>query len=940
MQDFRVRIVDVEPNPPLFMQGPISDEFVPGNLCDSMKCQQVVQGVTSVFHFAAKMGGMGTIHEANDFIIYSENHMMTINLLTASMKAGVRCFYYASSACVYPNSLQCDSGKNTSLREQDVWAGCTAPHPQGLYGLEKLNTEMILMQQKQKLDVRIARFHNIYGPGGAWNNGREKAPAAFLRKAYCLSRNKNETAKFEIWGDGSQRRSFLWIGDAVEAILHLFHSQIDEPINIGSAECITIQNLAEMALEVAGVDKDVVQFVYEKDKPIGVASRSSNNELVTSSLQWEPKVSIFDGMKKTGEWVKNQLQHTLKSHDSFRQSSLLVAYRESHLVDLNDAVTFGVLLPITSRGLDNQSSCLDHLENFALSFGETTWRDTQHLGGERFQAKFYLAMDEDDTFLLSPYKGEKENKPATVLKAKGLDNIKTIICSPGNICSIWRECAKAAWNDGCDYIGLMGDDVFLHDEGWMRQIHEEFKRLANVKDGDPFLYQLYRRWGCSTMLPCSLTNSVGGSNDSRYEKQHATEWSFETLDGAVEQASQWLDSEHCHAEKILTLDIIVPCYRVDLPILQKILELRSADTCSTMFIIIIDNPSSPKAFELETRYGHRVDVRIRRNTANIGASGSRNKGMNESAADWVLFLDDDVVPHPDLLVEAEKVIRKHPVSAGFIGNTVFPSAESIFTTAIRLSGITFFWDIATKIEEDVPWGVTANLIVRRNIRDGVTFNLSYPKTGGGEDVEFCLLKRKFALEHGRKSFIGAPAVIVTHPWWDNGMRSYRRCYMWSYGDGALIKRFPKNTYRDYSLNGAELLGMTAMVSIIAAIFQPLGSVIGTSTKVSLSIVIANVLHDCYRHLWRDAKRNDNLNTTLKGTIWYILAVIESAFIRMASEMGRLHGMLARREFPVIGTRFDWFTGRWGDGPKNEERRNSVQRLLIAAVVFCMIERID
>lgn len=291
--------------------------------------------------------------------------------------------------------------------------------------------------------------------------------------------------------------------------------------------------------------------------------------------------------------------------------------------------------------------------------------------------------------------------------------------------------------------------------------------------------------------------------------------------------------------------------------------------------------------------------------------------MDESSADWIAFLDDDIVPHLDLLIEAEKAIRKHPTAAGFVGNAQFPPSDTIFTTAVRIAGVTFFWDIATKISDDVPWGVTANLIARRNVRDEVKYSVIYPKTGGGEDIQFCRDKRAYS------------------PWWNNGGRSYRRFYMWSYGDGALVKRFPELSYWDHCFNSAEMLFLSVLSLTILPFLLPLPTAFLISTKFMASVVTANILHDLYRHLWRDAERHQTMNTTLAGPS-YVIAVFEGALIRMASEMGRLHGMMSRNELSMIGRRFDWFAGRWGDGPRAEEKKNSVQRATLTIAIFCYV----
>lgn len=397
--------------------------------------------------------------------------------------------------------------------------------------------------------------------------------------------------------------------------------------------------------------------------------------------------------------------------------------------------------------------------------------------------------------------------------------------------------------------------------------------------------------------------------------------------------------------RTITLDIVIPCYRVDLTILSRILALEASPSLSVMFIVIVDDPNSPNIPHLMNLFGHssRVDVRIRVNKTNLGASASRNRGMlEESAADWVHFLDDDIVPDKDLLLEDEKVIRARPNAAGFVGNCQFPIARTVFQSAIHLAGVTYFWDIATKMDTDIPWGVTANLIVRRR-DDGVVFDLRYPKTGGGEDIDFCRLKRAaFLQEEGGGCFEPAPNVVVEHPWWNEGKRSYWRFYMWSFGDGALVTRFPELTYRDWTVNTPEALVACFIVGL-GCVLCPSSSTSFTEKGIrfamaALSIVLANVLHDLYRHLVRHPERMKeiNLDPSLTGGLWLWIALVEATFIRIFSECGRLRGVVARKEWSSLGRRFDWFAWRYGNGPSMEERRNNVERIAVSLAIWAAL----
>jgi nucleoside-diphosphate-sugar epimerase/glycosyltransferase involved in cell wall biosynthesis len=922
-----------------------------------------------VLHFAANMGGMGTIHERNESQIYLENHLMTINIFNASVEAGVKHFFFASSACVYPWNLQSDECKDVSLRESDVYPS----NPQGLYGTEKLNSEQFLRSSKTNMLIQIARFHNVYGPRGAWSNGREKAPAAMLRKAFVATTLYRDHGvlcpEFEIWGNGEQRRSFLYIDDAVDGVISLLQSKYREPVNIGCNRSFTIRGLVDIAIQCAGSPPIKFRNTSPEDhspgvNTIGVVSRNSNNELAEEKLGWRPKYSLQEGLKVTGDWIGNQLRDLICQLPREEQLSALQELQKSYVMDLSDdLIHVAILLPVTSRGSRSQETCLKNLVTFSRSLVATTYRDTHEIGVPSFRFTIYLSIDHDDHFLLDP-----EWKAEMTLRTAGIVDIVTIVASheKGHICAHWRECARRAFEDRCNYFTLLGDDVTLKDQGWMRKVHEEFKRLQTDKgvpfgfgcvaftdttfpgmptfpvvhrthmeifsglvipevffnqDGDPFLFQLYRRWGCSSMIEARIENGVGGSDDARYDKKSASDWTFDTLDEAVTRVEDWLAGKVPSVKKLLTLDVVIPSYRVDPGFLDPILQLRCPETCSVMFIIIVDNPNAPSINLLQKKYGADPFVRIRVNKTNLGASASRNRGMKESAADWIHFLDDDIIPGDGLLIQTAKVILEHPNAAGFIGTSKFPIADNIFTTAIHLADVTYFWDIAQKRpkDRDLPWGVTANLITRRNA-DKIDFNLIFPKTGGGEDIDFCRKKRDWVVAkngEGSDGFCAAPAVVVTHPWWNCGRPSFWRFYGWGKGDGALIKLYPQFCYRDFTPSSGETLLLCIVVFLFGLLFPLDPAHRRQSLSLSLcgviAVVLANVSHSIYKATFPDYDRWEFQQCTVSG-FKYVAAIIVSAFIRMVSELGRTVGMLGRGEIWCLGKRFDWFAGGGGRDP--------------------------
>lgn len=251
-----------------------------------------------VFHFAANMGGMGFISKYQSDILQS-NARIDINMLDAASRYVER-FFYSSSACVYPEYKQ-DRVDVVPLKEEDAYPA----QPQDTYGWEKLMMEILLenYERESGFQTRVARFHNIFGPNGTWTGGREKAPAAMCRKVAEAKLNGNNF--IEIWGDGEQTRSFCYIDDLTEGVFRLMQSEHNKPLNIGQDRMITINQLADMVMNVAGVDLHK-RYV---SGPMGVRGRNSDNTKLREVLKWEPQISLEDGLKKTYEWIEEQIRN-------------------------------------------------------------------------------------------------------------------------------------------------------------------------------------------------------------------------------------------------------------------------------------------------------------------------------------------------------------------------------------------------------------------------------------------------------------------------------------------------------------------------------------------------------------------------------------------------------------------------------------------------------
>jgi len=271
------------------------DEFHLVDLRVYDNCVKVVQGCDHVFNLAADMGGMGFIQSNHSVILYN-NTMISFNMMEAARIANIKRFFYASSACIYPEFKQLDTQvEGGGLKEADAWPA----QPQDAYGLEKLVTEELAKHYCKDfgIETRVARFHNIYGPYGTWKGGREKAPAAFCRKVLTSQ------GEVEMWGDGKQTRSFTFIDDCVEGVLRLMKSDVREPLNIGSSEMVSMNEMMEM---VMGYENRPLSIKHIPG-PEGVRGRNSDNALILEKLGWEPTIKLQDGLRVTYFWIKGQI---------------------------------------------------------------------------------------------------------------------------------------------------------------------------------------------------------------------------------------------------------------------------------------------------------------------------------------------------------------------------------------------------------------------------------------------------------------------------------------------------------------------------------------------------------------------------------------------------------------------------------------------------------
>ena len=566
------------------------------------------------------------------------------------------------------------------------------------------------------------------------------------------------------------------------------------------------------------------------------------------------------------------------------------------------------------------------------------------------------------------------------------------IVAKGAVCVMWRKLAVAAFDAGADYFVLLGDDVVLHTPRWASAVDRAFgeiaARLQVVKgfgcvalfdrafpgfptmpvmsrthfeifgrrfmpspmvnqDGDPFLFALYRRWKASVLLDggtAALTNGIGGDGEARYEQTYAEGWAFDLLDEYVAETDLWLQTNapEAAAKRALTIDIVVPSYRV-IPEMMDGFVAAVDDAPSDVdasLIVIVDDPKAVDSVASVCRkYDHRADFKLRVNSANMGASGARNRGMEESSADWIVFLDDDVVPAPGLLAAYRDAMQRFPRAAGFVGLADFPDARDTFwAQAVHLSDVTYFWGVADMMrndDADVPWGVTANLAVRR-LRDGVTFDQAFPRTGGGEDIAFCVDKTEAHKNAvlGGTGFRAVADARVVHPYWDDGRPKFKRFFGWADGDALLLERYPELTYRA-APNAAELALLVCIASLASLAFD--FAIGGKLAALTLPVLlVTHVGYYTFKALtstaenrgWEAAGRPDGLRLLAVGAA--------SSLIRLASDLGHLWSALRRGRPTEICLRFHWWI-HMNQHCKEDEKGEARKRLAvhIAALVLAV-----
>lgn len=358
-----------------------------------------------------------------------------------------------------------------------------------------------------------------------------------------------------------------------------------------------------------------------------------------------------------------------------------------------------------------------------------------------------------------------------------------------------------------------------------------------------------------------------------------------------------------------TFDVVIPTTRLAPERLAQLLRVHvSVPQARVAYYIVVDRPGADLR-ALEALVRDRADVTLLQNETWLGAHGTRNRGIDAGMSELVLFLDDDVVPSPELLAAYVDAIAAAPTSPGYVGVTRFPAAHDPFTRGIVASDILTFFDLAER-QPHMPWGVTANLCLRRSALGDVRFSKDFPKAGGGEDIDLCL---RIAGEGGLV-FVSVPEAWVEHPWWEDGRGSYRRFFRWAFGDSRLPALHPKHRYWN-----APTLPEALLLFAVAWLLGPPISL--SAGAVMAAAIVGTEFVVEYGKLWRRGRRPQ------------LCVALESAIIRLSNDLGRLAGNLSRGRPWALFERFDYFCDRVHVAG---ERRVALTKLVGSLIIVSLI----
>ena len=628
----------------------------------------------------------------------------------------------------------------------------------------------------------------------------------------------------------------------------------------------------------------------------------------------------------------------------------------------NPDATWALLLPLTSRGHGSDVASLWHrlernLDRLAASTRDASDGSTATRNVKR-TIRAYVAVDLRDGVFDS-----EDARARIAARLRDLDAVVFIDPLPpayqGNVCWIWSLMARTAAADGADHFVLLGDDVEMLSDGWLANVEEEFESVAierglpygcacvAIRDvsfpcfptfpvvhkfhleaaggelfprefrnqhGDPFLFEIYRRWGASRFARgAELRNQVGGKDVARYEKAGDLVWRGRILTDAIASVERLLcesvGRDAARRARVPCLDVVVPTYRCDVGVLRELSRLECIRDASVHTLIVVDRPEAPTVTEIKTQlasYEANKVVRVLVMPVNAGAAHARNTGMFQSFGDHCVLLDDDVTPEPGLLDAYIAAIDRHPDAAAYVGLTSLPLPVTAWQRALAACRICYFYGIAT-VTEYPPWGVTANICVRGRTNNSVMFDPRFPRSGGGEDVDFCIkLQQK-----GFGRLVSVPDARVTHPFWKAPLRQISG---WASGDVLCLDTLPHRSFLT--------LPDWAEISLFCAFLSSTGL---RSCWTVVAVVIATEVAMLFPRFYLNA--GDSMRRPLTRAIAALMGVVPP----MIQDATRLWSKVRRARVSKLLRRFDWMngTGRHGQEVLLHSVAKSVAFVLVA-----------
>lgn len=619
------------------------------------------------------------------------------------------------------------------------------------------------------------------------------------------------------------------------------------------------------------------------------------------------------------------------SHDEHHEPDIIPGININRFLEVSRAAQRG-----TKNKLDD-FLCWSMLEEVCMTLHTTVAME------QLVKTEVIVGVDVDDQVY---YTNAAKDRITTLLQpcqVKFVDIQKNMY---GKVCVIWNHLARYTEND---YIVLLGDDVHLLDVGWPSKVVQAFHAIAretclplgaacvclndisfpgfptfpvihrwhmNVfktllpkqfvnQGGDPYLYELYSRFNAACFVTdCRLENTIGGDGDARYRK-HNICWEGQILSVNLKKLQAQL---HLDTPTGFVIDIVVPAYRTNNEvILTKIAALRSSVKAYVKFWLVVDNPNPEnlqKVKHLATSLNEKqwqcdgnYFVNVIHYGENRGASYARNTGYNYSTADWVLFLDDDVLPEDNIIDAYIGAIQRYPEGKVFVGQTELPDACNMWTEMLKTCNIGYFYSIANHMVHP-SWGVTANLMVygSRNNRT-IQFKSIFPKTGGGEDIDFVYQYKDF-YSSDHRIIIGVPEAVVKHPWWNNGGLCYSQVTGWAKGDSLCITEWPKKTFLTFPNWVEHIVFIVLPMSLYS--HQLIAGIVAVA-----SIAIVEHLVKARNNYYRAIEVTGSSSFTWRAG----LVAVGAGTILSSQEIQRVVSLIQQFSLFSICRRVDWFDGQ-------------------------------